>query len=222
MKHPSRSENSRFFLRAERGTSYSGATGTSLGYGERSASDGDAHDRTLLARVACDDSQAFNLLYLRFAPSLQGLLRSMWLGAAEADDVLQEGFVAVWRNAKSYRADRASPFTWVATVVRRRALDLIRSRNRRVKLLEKYGTDEEQDILPRQVSAGEEGERTRALRSALPLLKPAESVTLLLIYFEGMTHREVAALMCLPVGTVKSRTKRGLSRLRQLVKRRER
>jgi len=169
-------------------------------------------DPELLAEMARGDREALAELYERHAPALCALARQILRQQAEAEDLLHDVFLEVWRHAADYDEARGSVWTWLAVRTRSRALDRRRSAQflRRVEL-----TDAEIEALasPRNDQAGQSSDGGR-VREALHQMSEPERQVLLLGYFEGLTSAEIATRFQIPVGTVKSRTRSALAKLR--------
>lgn len=171
----------------------------------------DASDATLVARMARADRQALALLYERHAPRLL-LLAERILGArTEAEDLLQDVFIEAWRRAADYSAERGSVSTWLSLRTRSRALDRRKAYPARksVELTESLLAE----IADPSADLARRSDHGR-LREALQTMSSEEQQVILLGYFEGLSSSEIAARMNSPVGTVKSRTRNALSRLR--------
>lgn len=177
---------------------------------DRSGSD-EARLDALLAACAAGDREAFRQLYQAGAPRLFGLLLRMLGRRDEAEDVLQEVFVTVWKRAGQFRSSRGSASTWLTSIARNRAIDTLRKTARRPR------SAVEPDELPgRADPLGEValGQSSARLRECLELLGDDYRHSLALAFFEGLSHSEVAARLGRPLGTVKSWIRRGLESLR--------
>lgn len=172
-------------------------------------------DPELFARIAAGDRDAFGLFYDRYAPVLFAFCVRILKDARDAEDVLQEAFVQVWRDARRFDATRASVKTWLFTIARSRALDRWRSRHS-IERRFSAASDESLD----RAGAGESGQEAAALRDyvsrCLEKLSANEQAVLRLAYFDGYTQEEIAARLNEPLGTVKSRTRSGLAKLRAI------
>ncbi|MGE5716738.1 MAG: RNA polymerase sigma factor [Acidobacteriota bacterium] len=172
-------------------------------------------DPELFARIADGDRDAFGLFYDRYAPVLFAFCLRILTDARDAEDVLQEAFIQVWRDARRFDATRASVKTWLFTIARSRALDRWRSRHS-IEQRFSAAPDESLD----RASAGDGGQESAALRDyvsrCLEKLSEAEQAVLRLAYFDGYTQEEIAARLNEPLGTVKSRTRSGLAKLRAI------
>jgi len=174
-------------------------------------------DDDLLRAVSRGDESALAALYDRYRLILFGLILRILHDRQEAEDVLQEAFLQVWRRANDFDPVRGRAFTWLVTIARSRALDRLRSlgsRSRFVEADEQVANDEVIDTAYDLVKA-EEGE---IVRRALGQLPDEQRRTLLLAYFEGLTQAEIAERLGDPLGTVKTRMRSGLIKLRELLR----
>jgi RNA polymerase sigma-70 factor (ECF subfamily) len=177
-------------------------------------------DSELLVRVGAGDEAAFAQLYDRFAPGLYSLILKMVRDEKEAEDVLQEGFTHVWRRATTYDPKRSSAFTWAVMVFRHKAIDRLRSRQRRERLTERAGGDPLQapDTDTRSAEAPAMHEEVAMVRLALDQIPADQKQAVELAFFGGLTHEEIAVRLGTPLGTIKARIRRGLLRLRDFLK----
>jgi RNA polymerase sigma-70 factor (ECF subfamily) len=168
-------------------------------------------DEALLAQVATGDRAAFGALYDRMATPLYSLALKMLGQEAEAQDLLQEVFLSVWKKADTFNATRGSAFSWI---------DRIRSRRRRGELMEIFGSDLEPAGSKVRSAAEnfEAGERSQQVRAALGKLSDEQRHVLRLAFFEGMTQAEIAEKLDEPLGTIKARAHRALARLRDTLR----
>ena len=169
----------------------------------------------LLTRIVAGDREAFGAFYDLHAPVLFGFCVRILRDARDAEDVLQETFVQVWRDARRFDVARASVRGWLFTIARSRALDRWRSR----RSTEKRITATDAPDLER--TAGAAGEEASAdvrdfVERALAQLGENEQSVLRLAYFEGCTQEEIAERLDEPLGTVKSRTRSALAKLRTI------
>jgi RNA polymerase sigma factor (sigma-70 family) len=172
-------------------------------------------DESLLSLVASSDDQALAELYDRFGRVAYGLALRILRDEALAQDAVQEAFLAVWRSADRFLAERAKASTWILTLVHRRSVDLVRREDRRRgEPLESAGEPTAPETLEDEVTLGFE---RRVVREALGQLTPEQREALELGYYGGLTQSELAERLGLPLGTIKSRMFAGLSRLRELL-----
>lgn len=167
-----------------------------------------------LARVGTGDRRAFAELYDTTAPRLYGLIRRLLVDPSQAEEVTQEVYLEIWQTANRYKPERGSAMSWMLTMAHRRAVDRIRasqaSRDRDTKVgIRDY--DREYDHVAEHVEVRLESDRVKvALRGLTELQRQAVS----LAYFGGLSHSEIAAELHVPVGTVKTRIRDGMIRLR--------
>ncbi len=167
-----------------------------------------------MEQVARGDQQAFALLYDRFADRVYGLVRRVLRDPSQSEEVVQEVFVAAWRQARRYDASKGQVATWLLTLSHRRAVDRVRSeqasRNREERVV-RGERGRAFDSVAEQVETTLEHEQ---VRRALDELTDLQREAVELAYFGGNTYREVAELLGAPLGTVKTRLRDGLMRLR--------
>jgi len=172
-------------------------------------------DPELFERIAAGDRDAFGAFYDRYAPVLFGFCVRILKDARDAEDVLQETFVQVWRDAGRFDPARASVKTWLFTIARSRALDRWRSRRSAENRFPATGNE----VLDR-AGAEDGGVEAAAMRDyvgrCLGKLSESEQAVLRLAYFDGYTQEEIAARLNEPLGTVKSRTRSGLTKLKAI------
>jgi RNA polymerase sigma-70 factor, ECF subfamily len=177
-------------------------------------------DSELLVRVGTGDEAAFAQLYDRFAPGLYSLILRMVRDEKEAEDVLQEGFTHVWRRATTYDPERSSAFTWAVMVFRNKAIDRMRGRQRRERVVERAGNDP--IVSPESDTQSAEAptmhEEVAMVRLALDQIPAEQKEAVELAFFGGLTHEQIAERLATPLGTIKARIRRGLLRLRDFLK----
>ncbi|MFI5755810.1 sigma-70 family RNA polymerase sigma factor [Streptomyces sp. NPDC051569] len=168
----------------------------------------------LMGQVARGDQDAFSRVYDMVCGPVLGLVRSVLRDPAQSEEVTQEVLLEVWRTAARFQPSRGSAMTWVLTLAHRRAVDRVRSaqassdREYRAALLDRTPAFDE---VTEQVEASLEREQVRRCLRTLTELQ-RQSVTL--AYYQGLSYREVAELLSVPLGTVKTRLRDGLIRLR--------
>jgi RNA polymerase sigma-70 factor (ECF subfamily) len=168
----------------------------------------------LLARTARHDREALGALYDRTASLLHGLALRILGDRAAAEDVTIEVYLQVWRQASTYDPARGRPLAWLLTLTRTRALDRLRaSHPGRVEPLRVARAVA--SIAPGPEEQAVAGERRRLVERALARLAPAQRQAVELAYFRGLSQREIAAELGEPLGTVKTRIRLGLMRLRE-------
>ena len=173
-----------------------------------------AVQQALLERVAQGDQAAFAQLYDQMAPRVLGLVRRLLRDHAQSEEVTQEIFLEIWQNATRYDSSKGGASTWIMTMSHRRAVDRVRasqsSRDRDTKIgIRDYDAD--YDNVSETVQTRIEHERVeKAMQRLTELQRQAVS----LAYYGGYSHSEVATLLSVPIGTVKTRLRDGMIRLR--------
>ncbi len=173
----------------------------------------------LLAATGDGDKRAFAELYQATSAKLYGFAIRILKEEGAAQDCIQESYVRIWEHAGQYRPERGAPLTWMGVIVRRRALDMLRRRNRE-------GTLEEPEEIGRRLdgwklAAGEaepelpDPKEREQLVACMEQLRKEQSESLKLAFFEGLTHPELAERLAVPLGTVKTWIRRGMERLRK-------
>ena len=171
----------------------------------------------LLADIARGDRDAFARFYDVHAALVHTFALRILRERSEAEEVVQDVFVQVWRQAAGYSRDRGTPEAWLITLARSRGIDKLRSRRRRNEMVRPA---EDPDRLPEPValeSASGPAEARATLGGALGDLPAAQRSVLELAYFDGLTQTEIAARLGEPLGTVKTRMRSGLERLRGII-----
>ncbi len=173
-----------------------------------------ASKEELLGRVATGDQQAFAALYDQVSPRVFGLIRRLLVDHSQSEEVTQEVFLEIWQNATRYEPTKGGALTWILTMAHRRAVDRIRSsqssRDRDVKIgIRDFVAD--YDNVAETVEVTIEHERVKEAMSQLTELQ-RQAVTL--AYYGGYSHSEVSEMLKVPIGTVKTRLRDGMIRLR--------
>ena len=174
-----------------------------------------AEDRTVLDAVRRGDQRSLEELYRRHSPRLYALLLRMLRETADAEEVLQETFIDAWRRAGEYSASRGSVEAWLITIARSRAIDRIRNRGARLRLVKQREQLATADAAP-QPEPPDVHAQTR-LRKALGTLPPEQRRALELAYWDGLSQSEISRETGDPLGTVKTRVRLGLQRLAELL-----
>lgn len=176
--------------------------------------DGPATADQLLQRVARGDSRAFEQLYDEVANSVFGIVRRVLRDPAQSEEVTQEVLIEVWRSSTRFDPTRGSASSWILTMAHRRAIDRVRSaqasQNRDQRSAQRdHATDF--DVVAEQVESNLEQEQ---VRRCLGTLTDLQNESVRLAYYGGYTYREVSELLDVPLGTIKTRLRDGLIRLR--------
>ena len=166
----------------------------------------------LFPAIAAGDRRAFARLYERTSAKLYGVALRVLKSESEAEEVLQDVYVSVWRNAARFRAERASPITWLAVLARNRAIDRLRGRKPPAAPLDDAGDPPSDDLDALQLL--EQADDRRRLDGCLGQLDEVPRRAVLAAFLDGATHSEIAAREEVPLGTLKSRIRRALIALR--------
>lgn len=171
----------------------------------------------LLPRIARGEAPAVEACMRRYAPLVWSLAKRMTRDVSTIEELVQEVFVEVWRNADRFDPALASESTYIATIARRRIIDRQRraSRNTAVELEEVFQPVDESESDLAAVDERDEAERAKR---ALSRLKPEQRRLILMAVVDGLTHQEIAESTGIPLGTVKSHIRRGLDRTAQLLR----
>jgi RNA polymerase sigma-70 factor (ECF subfamily) len=181
-----------------------------------------APDRELVGRLAAGDESALASLYDRHGKTLYGLAYRILTDREDAEEVVMDAFTQAWRGAGSYSAERGSVAAWLVVLVRSRALDRLRSRERRQRalgraaLVDPLAPSPGMGAGPLPSDAGaERGERRERVLAVLASLPESQRRCIELAYYDGLTQTEIAERLAEPLGTVKTRVRLGLMKLRE-------
>ena len=173
-----------------------------------------------LARVSRGDREALRALYRATSAKLFGVCLRILKDRGEAEEVLQEVYLTVWRKAHVFDAGRGlSPMTWLVTLARNRSIDRLRSSGRARSMAPLEAAGDPADPAPSALSGIEAGDDRRRLEACLGELDGAPRVAIRTAFFEGASYPELAQRMDVPLGTLKSWVRRGLLRLRACLER---
>ncbi len=173
-------------------------------------------DTELLHAIARGDESALAALYDRYNSILLGLLLRILHSRVEAEDVLQEVFLQIWQRAANFDEARGRGFTWMVTLARSRAIDRLRSLQSRQRADDTALRDAPESVGDASDDALH-AEHRDIVRGALAEIPEEQRRALLLAYFEGLTQSEIAARLNQPLGTVKTRMRSGMGKLRDLL-----
>jgi RNA polymerase sigma-70 factor (ECF subfamily) len=183
-----------------------------------------AADRELVARAAIGDERAVSELYDRYATVVYTVAYRIVGQRADADEVVVETFAQAWRDAARFEASRGSVAAWLTTIARSRALDLVRARGRRERLAASAAVNglANGPVADSGAAApadrAEDEERRRMVRHAIDTLSPPQRQAIELAFYEGLSQSEIADRLNEPLGTVKTRVRLGMQKLRDALR----
>lgn len=186
--------------------------------GRAAASEARLSDQELIRRVASGDAETLGVVYDRHARQIFSLVLRIVEDQAEAEDVVQEVFSQAWSQASRYDAARGTVAAWLATIARSRAIDRLRARRAQPdshQLVAEHSILDLPDPGAGQEVAVLTDEQVRELRAAMTRLPLLQRVAIELAYYEGLTQTEIAQRLEQPLGTVKTRIRLGLLKLRE-------
>lgn len=171
-------------------------------------------DEDIIALVEAGDAEAFAGLYERHSRAAYSLAYRMMGERQAAEDLVQDGFIKVWRSARSYRAERGSVRTWILSIVHNRGIDHLRSSASRRRTQDKVELTAETTQQSEAFTETWRNSQRGQVQEALKTLPPEQLKILELAYFSGYTHAEIAQMLSLPLGTVKGRMRLGMKKIK--------
>ena len=174
-------------------------------------------DTDLLHAIARGDESSLAALYDRYSAILLGLLLRILHDRPEAEDVLQEVLLQVWRRARDFDEARGRGFTWLVTLARSRAIDRLRSIDARTRAATAAGREVREETADATDDVLHSEQRV-VVQAALARLPEEQRRALWLAYYDGLTQSEIAARLNQPLGTIKTRMRSGLIKLRELLR----
>lgn len=175
----------------------------------------------LMKRIQAREAEALEELYDLYHRLLFGMVLSILKKREEAEDMLQEIFVKIWNKADSFDPDRGNAYSWIVTLARNQAIDRIRSKG--------YKTQEKQSVSIHQPLFSLEGDkhdpmqttifsdRAELVKKALNEIPESQREVIKIAYYRGLTQREIADYLDIPLGTVKTRTRQGMMKLKRIL-----
>jgi RNA polymerase sigma-70 factor, ECF subfamily len=177
-------------------------------------------ERGLLRRLANGDRVVFDEVHQRFAGLIFATVYQVLRDHQDTEDVSQEVFLSLWKKAGLYQENKGEPLTWVSSLARNRAIDRLRSKERRARLRDAVQADPDR-VTPAEIKDASEQtstkERGNIVRSAVMELTSEQRQVIELAYFSGLSQSQIADQLDAPLGTIKARMRRGLGKLRGLV-----
>ncbi|MDD9910702.1 MAG: sigma-70 family RNA polymerase sigma factor [Ahrensia sp.] len=173
---------------------------------------------SLLSKTAAGDRDAFQQLYERSSAKLFGVVLRILKNRQMAEDALQDVYLKIWQRADAFDAQKGNPISWMATIARNRAIDVVRA-SRNHQTVDEPGDEEELFQLGASAAEGVEAGDLETLRFCLGEMKLDDRRYVLMAYYEGYSRDELSERFDMPVGTIKTRLRRGLMALRMCMER---
>ena len=178
-------------------------------------------DRTLVQQIGAGDQKAFGILYERYTTLVFSLAVKIADSHETAEDITLDVFTQIWKNAKKYHPEKGSVKGWIASLARYRSIDTLRRRKVRSDINRPQWSDVQLEKLPSNDNTGEElelAETRKKVSNAIAKLPEDQQEVLAMAYFKGYTHRQIAEALNEPLGTIKTRIRLGLQKLREIFK----
>jgi RNA polymerase sigma-70 factor (ECF subfamily) len=176
-------------------------------------------DVELMTQISHGSEHALEILFARHKPLLRSVAARVLGSDVDADDVLQDVFLHVWNRATDYSSEKGQPLGWLVTIARRRALDRVRQRTSYQNATTRYEDTAKHELGQMGLAACvvddevEHNEMSRTVKNSLNALPTAQGQVVELAFFQGLSQREIAAKLALPLGTVKTRIELGMRKL---------
>lgn len=178
-------------------------------------------DEALIRLIAHSKTEALSALYDRYSRLVFSLALHVVGDQATAEEITQDVFFRIWEKASTYRAEQARVSTWLTSITRYRAIDVLRQRGVRPEQNNVDWAEDTLSMLPSEADNPEDATELsleqKRVRSAMAVLPEDQRQALALAYFQGMTHTEIAEALGLPLGTVKTRIRLAMQKLREML-----
>ena len=178
-------------------------------------------DHTLIQQISAGDQKAFGLLYDRYKTLVFSLAVKIAGNHETAEDITLDVFTQIWEKADRYHSEKGSVKGWIASIARYRSIDTLRRRKVRSDINRPQWSDVQLEKLPSNDNTGEAlelAEKWKMVSNAIAILPEDQQEVLAMAYFKGYTHRQISDALNEPLGTIKTRIRLGLKKLRQLLK----
>jgi len=178
-------------------------------------------DRTLIQQIGAGDQKAFGILYDRYKTLVFSLAIKITGSHETAEDITLDVFTQIWKNADKYHPEKGTLKGWIASIARYRSIDTLRRHKARSDINCPQWSDVQLETLPSNDNTGEAlelAETRHKVSKAIAKLPEDQQEVLAMAYFKGYTHRQIAEALNEPLGTIKTRIRLGLQKLRQIFK----
>lgn len=185
---------------------------------------GPGDDRALVGRIAQGDERALSTLYDRYSTALYSVAYRIAGERADAEEIVLETFSQAWRNATRFHGEKGSAIAWLTMMCRSRALDLVRARGRRTRLVDSAAQSDPGGAPAMGSGPGDptnsitDRERAAHVAEALKALSEPQRQAIELAYYEGLSHSEIAERLAEPLGTIKTRVRLAMQKLREALR----
>lgn len=180
-------------------------------------------DRQLMARIKARDASALSELYDNYNRLLFGLILSILKKREEAEDILQEVFTKIWEKAEQFDLERGTVYTWIVSLTRNRSIDRLRSKVYKEQKKQSTSLNDDDVFMPLYSDGSDPLEstilkdRAKRVHKALASISESQRMVLQVAYFNGMTQSEISEEFDIPLGTVKTRMRDGMMKLREIL-----
>ena len=180
-------------------------------------------DRDLMLRIASKEPEALSVLYDHYHRLLFGLLKSILKKNVEAEDILQEVFTTIWEKAHQFDTERGTPYTWIVSMTRNKAIDRLRSKIYKEQKKQDTSINDEDAFIPlfspdnNPLEDAILSDRAQRLYDALQKLSETHRNVIQIAYFDGLSQSEISKEYNIPLGTVKTRMRDGMIKLREIL-----
>jgi len=178
-------------------------------------------DRTLIQQIGAGDPKVLSILYDRYKTLVFSLAIKITGSHETAEDITLDVFTQIWKNADQYHSEKGSVKGWIASIARYRSIDTLRRSKVRSDINRPQWSDVQLEALPSNDNPGEAlelEERRHKVSGAIAKLPEDQQKVLAMAYFKGYSHRQISAALDEPLGTIKTRIRLGLQKLRQIFK----
>ncbi len=177
----------------------------------------DSEQRRLIAAVVAGDRKALRALYVACSPLVMGIALRILRQRADAEEIVQETFLSVWKRAETYDQTRGTAVSWIVTMARSKAIDRLRARQTALRLMTGAAQEPANAPVPPPLELAEQRQARERVAGALAQIPEEQRAAVALAYFDGLSQREIAEHTGQPLGTIKTRMRLGMEKLAALL-----